>query len=853
MIEKTNQSNTGQGLVEFSLVIPMLLLLMLGIMEFGRLMFYYSATIASSREAARYGSAIQDIGGGIPQYKDCEGIRNAAKRIGNLAGIGDSNITIQYSNGSTVYHNGCPPTDPVNLADQIVVTTNTTFSPFVALLPLPSFPITSTSSRTILKQVEVGESGTGAGASTGGTAEVNFRTTAQSAYEIEGTGNATVYVDVLLSEPVSDTVSVPFSLTGTADQGDDYTISSSPLTFSAGETLKRIEITLLNDGIPEGNESLVIGLGTPTNADKGPQNIHTVAIMDPPTVSFTTTSSSASEDTSEVVLTVQLSEESYQDVTVPFTRGGTASGGPDYTSSSSPLTIPAGTKSRSLVVNINDDSLDEPDETAVFTIGTPSNALLGANDTHTLTITDNDLPPLVSFQVASQEVSEGLTLTTSVVLSSVSGKNITIPFSLVDDTTTPGDYTLLTDSPLEIPAGARKADIQLQITENDGFNNDNEALVEELNLILDDPTHARLGSPTTQTVTILEDVEEPEISFLNTNQSASEGDGIVRVAVVMSNAYTSDVSVTYGLSGSAEAGSDNDYTISSPNPITIPIGSTVEEIEVQLQDDINDEFNETLSLSLVSVTSGSITSPTSHTVSITDDDPPPTVSFNRNSQSVGELDGSASINVSLSARSAKEITVPFTFSGTADPGEDYSTPSTELIFPPNTISSTFSFKIIDDDHYDDGETVVVTMGTPTNATLGSITDHAVTINDDELPPCDVGTYVLTVGLDSITWSLVNDGQPVVFDGGSITWPAEAGNDNKPILSTITFGGIEIFSGNTKPGTLNFTAAENFPSLTTRDLSFQFKSELASGSHEISISFTNPDSGDTCSLSTTYNK
>jgi Flp pilus assembly protein TadG len=84
-------------MVEFAIVFPLLIVLLFGIFEFGRLMFTYSAAIAASREAARYGSAIQDIGGGIPQFEDCQGIRDAAKRIGKYAGIEDGDITIQYS------------------------------------------------------------------------------------------------------------------------------------------------------------------------------------------------------------------------------------------------------------------------------------------------------------------------------------------------------------------------------------------------------------------------------------------------------------------------------------------------------------------------------------------------------------------------------------------------------------------------------------------------------------------------------------------------------------------------------------------------------------------------------------
>ena len=111
--------NRGQGMVEFAIVFPLLLLLLFGIFEFGRIMFIYSAAVTASRDAARYGAAILDTGGGISQYEDCAGIRDAAKNIGKYAGISDTDISIQYSNESGIYSATCPPSQEVTAADII--------------------------------------------------------------------------------------------------------------------------------------------------------------------------------------------------------------------------------------------------------------------------------------------------------------------------------------------------------------------------------------------------------------------------------------------------------------------------------------------------------------------------------------------------------------------------------------------------------------------------------------------------------------------------------------------------------------------------------------------------------------
>ena len=66
--------------------------------------------------------------------------------------------------------------------------------------------------------------------------------------------------------------------------------------------------------------------------------------------------------------------------------------------------IPAGTLTTTIIVTVNDDSLDENDETVVVTMDTPTNATLGATSVHTATITDNDPEPTVDFDSNSYSV-----------------------------------------------------------------------------------------------------------------------------------------------------------------------------------------------------------------------------------------------------------------------------------------------------------------------------------------------------------------------------------------------------------------------------------------------------------------
>lgn len=152
-MRKTDEK--AQGMVEFALILPILLLLIIGIVEFGRFLFHYSSVTSASREAARYGSAVGDIGGN-KRYEDCVGIRDAAKRAGAFANLEDSDIAIEYDDGTTVKAASCPPSVRINLADRIVVSVSKEFQPIVAFVNIPfNFPVNSTTARTIIKEVGV--------------------------------------------------------------------------------------------------------------------------------------------------------------------------------------------------------------------------------------------------------------------------------------------------------------------------------------------------------------------------------------------------------------------------------------------------------------------------------------------------------------------------------------------------------------------------------------------------------------------------------------------------------------------------------------------------------------------------
>ncbi|MBN1304942.1 MAG: pilus assembly protein [Anaerolineales bacterium] len=158
-IKTSRKDLPSQAMVEFALVLPLLLLIVIGLIEVGRALFIFSSVQTASREATRYGSATGDSGSGIPYYQDCDGISGAAQRVEFIADF--DTIDISYDNGPDTSAfdtcNGSVDTG-INVAnnDRIVVTVTENYEPILlGFIPLASFPMTSSSARTLLVSVSI--------------------------------------------------------------------------------------------------------------------------------------------------------------------------------------------------------------------------------------------------------------------------------------------------------------------------------------------------------------------------------------------------------------------------------------------------------------------------------------------------------------------------------------------------------------------------------------------------------------------------------------------------------------------------------------------------------------------------
>lgn len=152
------RSERGAALVEMALILPILLMVLLGIFEFGRYISETNTVVNASREAARYAIATGPGNGGVPRYADCDGMRTSARQFGVLGGPQDGDITLEYEDDTGTVFLACSassvtPGDVEN-GDRIVVTVSRPFqviTPIVGIF-LDGLVIESTTKRTIVKE-----------------------------------------------------------------------------------------------------------------------------------------------------------------------------------------------------------------------------------------------------------------------------------------------------------------------------------------------------------------------------------------------------------------------------------------------------------------------------------------------------------------------------------------------------------------------------------------------------------------------------------------------------------------------------------------------------------------------------
>jgi Concanavalin A-like lectin/glucanases superfamily/Calx-beta domain len=197
----------------------------------------------------------------------------------------------------------------------------------------------------------------------------------------------------------------------------------------------------------------------------------------PSTLQFSSATYTAGEGDGNAQITVTRTGPNGTQATVDYATvaGGTATSGSDYTAVNGTLTFDVGETSKTFDIPLNNDTIDEPDETVNLLLSnvTGTSALLGTQTTATLTIVDNDGPPAISIDDVSF-VEGGSSAHFTVTLSNPSSQPVTVDYATQDGTATaPADYTAIPTTQLTFQPGETTKTINVTIN-TDGIDEGSE-------------------------------------------------------------------------------------------------------------------------------------------------------------------------------------------------------------------------------------------------------------------------------------------------------------------------------------------------------------------------------------------
>ena len=444
---------------------------------------------------------------------------------------------------------------------------------------------------------------------------------------------ATPVVSITAGSAVAEGTVASFTLSASPAPGSavtlKYTVTQSGLfvasgdlstqTVSMGTGSGTITVPTVDDSLDEANGSVTVTLNSGTgysvhNSD-GAATV-TVTDDDVTEVSFGTATSSDAEGSGTKTVRVNLSPAPATSLTLNYTVSGTATSGSDYTSIGTSVSVPSGSSSVNISVPIRDDSADEVDETVIITLAAGSHYTIdNSANVHTLTITDTDVPA-VSFSASASNIAEGGgSKNITVNISPAPATGFTVGYTVSGTATSGSDYTAPSGS-LSVAAGQTTATIAVAVLDDSAVNESSETVI----LTLSPGTGYTKGSPSVHTLSINDNDGTPTVRFNTSSATIMEGPNKAQsVRINLSPAPSSQITLRYNIGGTATAGSDYN-TLSGSK--TVAGGSTSTTITINIIDDSIEDTGETVVLTLQGGTGYTVGSPSTFTLTITNDDRP---------------------------------------------------------------------------------------------------------------------------------------------------------------------------------------------------------------------------------------
>ncbi len=651
----------------------------------------------------------------------------------------------------------------------------------------------------------------------------------------------TTFSVVLSSDKVNEGDTVDLTISGVAGvytyavsgiQADDISgigLSGVFMLSSIGQTV--VKVTVVDDVLSEGTESLMITVTNPAGATISVSTV--ISASDPLSVSVSDASdvTESAGVSSEFIISVSGGIPT-SDVTVSYsTEDGTAEAGTDYTSVANAIVMfGAGTDcvngcSETVSVSIIDDTTPEGTEQFRVKInsatgGGHTDSPIISTDTAIARILDND--GVVNISVDDAIITEGDTMSVATFTVEATGvvpaSGISVSVNISGSATINTDYDLIelasSVAVITLTDSKKSKSFSIQVIDDPDIEIDESV---EVSISGELPVGLRYGT-TEATITIVSEDVSPALpvtfSVVLSSDKVNEGDTVDLTISGVAGVYTYAVSGIQAddISGIGLSGV---FMLSS-------IGQTV--VKVTVVDDVLSEGAETVEITVTAPAGVTLSATT--VISASD---PLSVSVSDASDVTESTGVSAEFIISVSGGiPTEDVTVTYsTEEGTATAGTDYTSVANAIVtFSASTdcvngCSETVSVSIIDDTTPEGTEQFSVRVN---SATGGGHSESPVivdatgvgTIQDSDTLPFSVTVSAVTVS-EGDTVTLTLQGAVGVY---TYAISGVSANDVNIALS----GNVSV--GVTGKHTLDVTIVDDV---------------LSEGTESLMITVTNPDS------------
>ncbi len=545
-------------------------------------------------------------------------------------------------------------------------------------------------------------------------------------------------------------LTVNFTIGGTATEGTDYAAVSRTVNFAAGSSTAAISVDPTADSDVEADETVTLTVNSGSNYTVGsPASASgTIGNDDRSSVSVAVAPASVDEDgAANLVYTFTRTNTTAETpaLTVNFTIGGTATEGTDYAAVGRTVNFAAGSSTAAVSVDPTADSDVEADETVILTVSSGSSYTVGSPASASGTI-GNDDRSSVSVAVAPASVDEdgaaNLVYTFTRTNTTAETPALTVNFTIGGTATEGTDYAAVSRT-VNFAAGSSTAAVSVDPTADSDVEAD-----ETVVLTVSSGGDYTVGSPASASGTIGND-DRSSVSVAVAPASVAE-DGAANLVYTFTRtnttAETPALTVNFTVGGTATEGTD--YAAVS-RTVNFAAGSNTATVSVDPTADSDVEADQTVVLTVSSGSNYTVGSPASADGTIGNDDRS-SVSVAVASASVAE-DGAANLVYTLTRTNTTAetpaLTVNFTIGGTATEGTDYAAVGRTVNFAAGSSTATVSVDPTADSDVEADQTVVLTVSSGSDYTVGSPASASGTIGNDDRSSVSVAVAPPSVAED----------------------------------------------------------------------------------------------------------